>query len=122
MAALSFGHSFLTKKTSNHHSELKSKNCPRLVVLLACQSPEPVDTSSTKAEKEEKRNSMQLFSQLFSGAEKFGKSLKENLSPQHKGDWKDVVLMSLSFAVYVYISQMFVCAYFAWMAMPKQSW
>ena len=53
---------------------------------------------------------------------KMGMELKEKLSPQRKGDWKDVTLMSLSFAVYVYISQKIVCAYFLWMSMPKQLW
>ena len=51
-----------------------------------------------------------------------GIELKEKLSPQRKGDWKDLTLMSLSFAVYVYISQKIVCAYFVWMSMPKQVW
>ncbi|KAL5066457.1 hypothetical protein RYX36_028194 [Vicia faba] len=44
----------------------------------------------------------------------------KNLSPQQqKGDWKDLFLMSISFAVYVYISQKLVCAYCAWTSMPK---
>ena len=60
---------------------------------------------------------------LFNGFEKVGKKLKQNLSPQQqKGDWKDLLLMSLSFAVYVYISQKLVCAYFAWTSMPKHMW
>jgi hypothetical protein len=43
-----------------------------------------------------------------------------NLSPQQqKGDWKDLFLMSISFAVYVYISQKLVCAYCAWTSMPN---
>lgn len=46
----------------------------------------------------------------------------ENLSPQQKGDWKDLLLMSISFAVYVYISQKLVCAYCVWTSMPKQVW
>lgn len=54
--------------------------------------------------------------------EKMGIQLKEKLSPQRKGDWKDLTLMSLSFAVYVYISQKIVCAYFLWMTMPKPLW
>ncbi|CAA6659146.1 unnamed protein product [Spirodela intermedia] len=53
--------------------------------------------------------------------EKDGKAEKKGLrlwrgsmqSPKQKGDWKDVLLMSLSFAVYVYISQKLVCAYCA---------
>lgn len=42
-----------------------------------------------------------------------------NSSPQQKGDWKDLFLMSISFAVYVYISQKLVCAYCAWTSMPN---
>ncbi|KAJ0037484.1 hypothetical protein Pint_23976 [Pistacia integerrima] len=121
-ALSSVAHSFLNKIGSTQ--ELRSRGCPRLFVLLACQSREPMETSrSTETKKEKKeKNYKLLFSQLFIGAEKFGKGLKENLSPQKKGDWKDLVLMSLSFAVYVYMSQRIVCAYCAWMSMPKQSW
>ncbi|KAJ0095205.1 hypothetical protein Patl1_17170 [Pistacia atlantica] len=121
-AALSVAHSFLNKNGSTQ--ELRGRSYPRLFVLLACQSREPMETSrSTETKKEKKeKNYKLLFSQLFIGAEKFGKGFKENLSPQRKGDWKDLVLMSLSFAVYVYMSQRIVCAYCAWMSMPKQSW
>ena len=44
-----------------------------------------------------------MFSQVFAGVQKFGRGLKENMSPQQKGDWKELMLMSLSFAVYVYV-------------------
>lgn len=61
---------------------------------------------------------------MLNDIEKVGKRVKQNLSPQQKqkGDWKDLLLMSISFAVYVYISQMLVCAYFAWTSMPKPIW
>ncbi|MED6119311.1 hypothetical protein PIB30_010551 [Stylosanthes scabra] len=61
---------------------------------------------------------------LLNGFERFGsRKAKQILSPEQKGgDWKDLVLMSLSFAVYVYISQKLVCAYFVWTTMPKQLW
>ncbi|CAK7330889.1 unnamed protein product [Dovyalis caffra] len=100
--------------------ELKTKNCPKLLFLLSCQRGEPIDTSSSKAKKEVKQGK-QLVRQLFGSIEKFGKGLKDDLSPKQKGDWKDVMLMSLSFAVYVYISQKIVCAYCAWMSMLKTS-
>ncbi|CAD6202684.1 unnamed protein product [Miscanthus lutarioriparius] len=48
---------------------------------------------------------------------KAGMAARESLSPKQKGDWKDVTLMSFSFAVYVYISQKLVCAYCAWLSM-----
>ncbi|KAK2637030.1 hypothetical protein Ddye_031822 [Dipteronia dyeriana] len=123
MATLSTGHSFFTKNntttSSNQELRRRSRYCPRFLVLIACQSQKPEDKSSTpKTRKENKK----LFSQIFSGVDKFGKSLKDMLSPKQKGDWKDLVLMSLSFAVYVYISQQIVCAYFAWTSMPQQSW
>ncbi|KAG2553758.1 uncharacterized protein LOC120646845 [Panicum virgatum] len=50
---------------------------------------------------------------------KAGMAARESLSPKRKGDWKDVTLMSFSFAVYVYISQKLVCTYCAcaWLSM-----
>ncbi|KAH7296184.1 hypothetical protein KP509_26G012300 [Ceratopteris richardii] len=47
------------------------------------------------------------------------KDLAGNLAPREKGDIRDVVLMSLSFAVYVYISQKLVCAYCIWQSMNR---
>ncbi|EPS68834.1 hypothetical protein M569_05935 [Genlisea aurea] len=41
--------------------------------------------------------------------------LKERLSPERNGDWKDLTLVSLSFALYVYVSQKIVCAYCLWL-------
>ncbi|KAG6509680.1 hypothetical protein ZIOFF_027680 [Zingiber officinale] len=54
---------------------------------------------------------------IYGEAGKLGRELKDCLSPKQKGDWKDLVLMSFSFAVYIYISQRIVCAYCAWMSM-----
>ncbi|CAL4929821.1 unnamed protein product [Urochloa decumbens] len=48
---------------------------------------------------------------------KAGMAARDSLSPKQKGDWKDVTLMSFSFAVYVYISQKLVCTYCAWLSM-----
>ncbi|GAV86069.1 hypothetical protein CFOL_v3_29502 [Cephalotus follicularis] len=110
MATLSVGHSFHTNRSPIQ--EVKSKSCPRIVSLLSC---------SSKPKKEKKEN-MQLLSHLFVGVKKYGEGLKENLSPQQKGDWKDLMLMCLSFAVFVYMSQKIVCAYCAWMSMPKHLW
>ncbi|XP_010515653.1 PREDICTED: uncharacterized protein LOC104791455 [Camelina sativa] len=60
---------------------------------------------------------------LISEVEKFGKDLKTG-EKKKKGDVKDLMLMSLSFAVYVYISQLLVCAYFSWqhLSFPNPSW
>ncbi|PON74226.1 hypothetical protein PanWU01x14_050580 [Parasponia andersonii] len=101
----------------------------RSVVFVCClKSREPIhgSTSSKLKAKEEisnKEGKQEVsFPMSFVGFEKLGKSLRENLSPKQKGDWKDLMLMSLSFAVYVYISQRIVCAYLAWMSMPEQLW
>jgi hypothetical protein len=54
---------------------------------------------------------------LYNDVVKAGMAARESLSPKQKGDWKDVTLMSFSFAVYVYISQKLVCTYCAWLSM-----
>lgn len=125
MAALSVNHSFYYKRScSVQELRSRSRNCPRIHVVISCQNNEPLEksTSATTKKEQKEENSRQLFSQVLGGVQKFGRGLKENMSPQRKGDWKDLMLMSLSFAVYVYMSQKIVCAYFAWMSMPKHSW
>lgn len=58
-----------------------------------------------------------MAERLHGDVVKAGMAVQENLSPKQKGDWKDVTLMSFSFAVYVYISQKIVCTYCAWISM-----
>uniref|UniRef100_A0A0E0CXA3 Uncharacterized protein n=1 Tax=Oryza meridionalis TaxID=40149 RepID=A0A0E0CXA3_9ORYZ len=58
-----------------------------------------------------------MAKRVFGDAAKAGRAVRESLSPKQKGDWKDVTLMSFSFAVYVYISQKIVCTYCAWISM-----
>ena len=58
-----------------------------------------------------------MVERVFGDAAKAGRAVRESLSPKQKGDWKDVTLMSFSFAVYVYISQKIVCTYCAWISM-----
>jgi hypothetical protein len=41
------------------------------------------------------------------------------MAPRKKGDIQDVILMSISFALYVYISQKLVCAYCIWQSTFK---
>ncbi|KAM1812060.1 hypothetical protein ACFX12_028625 [Malus domestica] len=106
-SALSIG-----SNSSQIKSRSRSRSSP---VLVSCRGHEPT-------EKQEKREKKQQPMMLL-GFDKLGKNLKENLSPKQKGDWKDVMLMSLSFAVYVYISQRIVCAYCAWTSMaPNHPW
>lgn len=108
-SALSFG---------SPSSQIKSRSRSRSgssPVLVSCRGHEPTE----KQEKQEKKQQPMMLL----GFEKLGKNLKENLSPKQKGDWKDLMLMSLSFAVYVYISQKIVCAYCAWTSMaPNHPW
>ncbi|OIV92564.1 hypothetical protein TanjilG_02327 [Lupinus angustifolius] len=110
MEALSVGYYYLHIKNVLGH-ELKNRYNPIFVTLL----------SSKDRENKDKGGKLRML-KMLSGFEKVGKRLKQNLSPQQKGDWKDLFLMSLSFAVYVYISQKLVSAYFAWTSMPKQIW
>ncbi|KAJ4979708.1 hypothetical protein NE237_010488 [Protea cynaroides] len=122
MATFSTGHSFYPKKIYDPPIRPNS----RFQICLACSSNhEPAGSQDAKRKnKKEKRKEEEkhLFLRLLGGVEKVGKGLKENLSPKQKGDWKDLMLMSFSFAVYVYISQRIVCAYCAWMSMQKQPW
>ncbi|KAL1362544.1 hypothetical protein AAHE18_03G088900 [Arachis hypogaea] len=104
------------------------------IIVSSCHVRRPSNDSNNSQEGKKKdmdggrlkNNSMvklRLLS-LLNGFEKFGRRrTKQYLSPEQKGgDWKDLFLMSLSFAVYVYISQQLVCAYFVWTTMPKQLW
>ncbi|XP_065870826.1 uncharacterized protein [Euphorbia lathyris] len=110
MEALAYGHfssSYFLQM--NPIQRLKSrKYCSRIV---CCERG--------KEKKQEKMMKKKLI--VVRETEKIGKGLKDNNSKQN-GDWKDVVLMSFSFAVYVYISQQLVCAYCAWNSYLKHSW
>lgn len=122
MAALSAGHRHFFRRQSDGAAEqFRNRiSSPRSIALLCHHNQDPSDSSEEKTKKSpERKQKIPGFVQRF---EKMGMELKEKLSPQRKGDWKDLTLMSLSFAVYVYISQKIVCAYFVWMSMPKQLW
>ena len=45
--------------------------------------------------------------------------LRKHVTPRRKSNIWDVMLMSISFAVYVYILQKIVCAYCMWWSMLK---
>lgn len=120
MAALSVGHYWHINKAPGHEL-VKNRNSHRFVILLSCKGRGPVNNNSNQGEKKDMGGKLTLLN-LFNGFEKVGKRVKQNMSPQQKGDWKDLLLMSLSFAVYVYISQKLVCAYFAWTVMPNKLW
>ncbi|KAK4253744.1 hypothetical protein QN277_010381 [Acacia crassicarpa] len=121
MAALPVVYYCQTRTGPN--TEMRNRKSPKILILQSCQSRGPVNESnSQKGKKEEIIGGKLGFLKLLDSFEKFSKKVKQNLSPQRKGDWKDLLLMSLSFAVYVYISQKLVCAYCAWTSIPKQPW
>ncbi|GMI77470.1 hypothetical protein like AT3G52070 [Hibiscus trionum] len=113
MAALCVNPTFHYKNVPFQHPKSRSMNRRhRIPVVSSCESNEPTERSTSNSKTKEKEKRQQLcFSEVLSGVQRFGRGLKENMSPKQKGDWKDVMLMSLSFAVYVYMSQMLVCAY-----------
>ncbi|KAK9741263.1 hypothetical protein RND81_03G093200 [Saponaria officinalis] len=113
MASLSMRCALLN--TSRQLKEDSATRVPGSWTLFRCRGSDPV-------EKDEKLNQGKGTKQLrvvqfIAGA---ARKVKESLSPKQKGDWKDVLLMSISFAVYVYMSQKIVCAYCVWMSMLGQ--
>ncbi|XP_030445033.1 uncharacterized protein LOC115667587 [Syzygium oleosum] len=122
MASFSFHHHYFRGR-STAIQELKRGDCPKHIISVSCLGHDQEhDDSIAQKPKKEKQIKKPTVAGILDGFEKIGKGLKHNLSPQRKGDWKDIALMSLSFAVYVYISQKIVRAYCAWVSMPKQPW
>ncbi|KAG4979206.1 hypothetical protein JHK82_032454 [Glycine max] len=125
MAALTVGHCCCSKRVpSSHHEFTNRSRSPRIFILSSCHGRTP-DPKEKKDDHKMGEGKLSLLKwKMLNDIEKVGKRVKQNLSPQQKqkGDWKDLLLMSISFAVYVYISQMLVCAYFAWTSMPKPIW
>lgn len=98
-----------TRIAINRSLRVYCKNC-------ADQYNDDDDEPKMKQDKVRRPPSMKFL-------DKFVRSVRESMRPQRKGDWKDLMLMSVSFAVYVYVSQKIVCAYYAWVyIMPKQHW
>nr|XP_011464806.1 PREDICTED: uncharacterized protein LOC105351610 [Fragaria vesca subsp. vesca] len=123
LSALSISSSFQIKNSYSHIEPRNRTSIPRTHILRSsCHGREPIYTSSNPEKKKDEKQGKQSLLRFLADLEKLGKNLKENLSPKQKGDWKDLMLMSLSFAVYVYISQKLVCAYCAWTSMPNQTW
>ncbi|PIN08554.1 hypothetical protein CDL12_13286 [Handroanthus impetiginosus] len=118
MAAISTGPLCYSK----HNPILATRSGSRMFIIVSCENRDTNDPVNTKVKKEIKHDKGLIFQQLFTNVQKLGKEARDNLSPKKKGDWKDVTLMSLSFAVYVYMSQKIVCAYCAWMSMARQPW
>ncbi|KAF5822372.1 hypothetical protein HanRHA438_Chr01g0026141 [Helianthus annuus] len=121
MASLSISPSFHTLRSKTTIQDVVNPmNHRTRPTFVACQTRVPFDppTDQAKGGKEKKQSMMEVFV----GVKKLGRGFKESLSPKRKGDWKDLVLMSLSFAIYVYISQKIVCAYCAWMHVFEHHW
>ncbi|KAK2379656.1 RNA/RNP complex-1-interacting phosphatase [Trifolium repens] len=104
------------------------------IIPISCKGRRPLNISNSNNEEKKdigreggkgKLVPLLKWKVILNGFEKIiGKNKPQekmnNLSPQQqKGDWKDLFLMSISFAVYVYISQKLVCAYCAWTSMPN---
>ncbi|KAI3445037.1 hypothetical protein Pfo_001702 [Paulownia fortunei] len=120
MAALSIGP--LCHCKHNPILVLSTRSDSRMFTTVSCQNRDPNDSFNAKTKKEIKEEKGLILQQFLAGVEKLGKGVQDNLSPKQKGDWKDLTLMSLSFAVYVYMSQKIVCAYCAWMSIVGQPW
>ncbi|KAL1199831.1 hypothetical protein V5N11_013088 [Cardamine amara subsp. amara] len=114
MAALS---TFYHHPLYTHHNHRTTRQAPRRHIV---RSMTVMSCRKQKLPEESDGVIKRIVTRMITEAEKFGKNLK----PEKKGDMKDLMLMSLSFAVYVYISQLMVCAYFAWqhLSFPKPSW
>ncbi|CAH8385226.1 unnamed protein product [Eruca vesicaria subsp. sativa] len=98
----------------NHRTtrQTPSRHSVRSLTVMSCRNQKSPEESQGLIQR--------TISKLVSEAKHIGKNMK----PEKKGDMKDLMLMSLSFAVYVYISQLMVCAYFAWthVTLPNPSW
>ncbi|KAG1366982.1 hypothetical protein COCNU_13G007720 [Cocos nucifera] len=125
MAAFPVGHSLHT----THNNPLRqNRPTPRAKFSLCCRSHLPSRPTGNSEEKMETKGSKsmeqkrwwRLLFELYGEVGKVGRELKKSLSPKQKGDWKDLILMCFSFAVYVYISQKIVCAYCAWVSMNNR--
>ncbi|XP_010503921.1 PREDICTED: uncharacterized protein LOC104781044 [Camelina sativa] len=123
MAAISttFYHPLWNYK-NNHRTKRQapstSRHGVRSMTVISCRKQKLPD------EEDQGGVIQRTVRRLISEVEKFGKELKTGEKKKKKGDVKDLMLMSLSFAVYVYISQLLVCAYFSWqhLSFPNPSW
>lgn len=113
MAALST--TFYHPLCTNHRTkrQASSRHGVRSMRVMSCRKQKLPEENEGVIQRTVRR--------MISEAGKIGKNLKPE---KKKGDVKDLMLMSLSFAVYVYISQLLVCAYFAWqhLSFPNPSW
>lgn len=113
MAALST--TFYHPLCTNHRTkrQASSRHGVRTMRVMSCRKQKLPEENEGVIQRTVRR--------MISEAGKIGKNLKPE---KKKGDVKDLMLMSLSFAVYVYISQLLVCAYFAWqhLSFPDPSW
>ncbi|CAN7015398.1 unnamed protein product [Brassica oleracea var. botrytis] len=80
-----------------HHNHCTTRHGVRSLTVMSCQKQKSPEESGGVVQR--------TVIRMISEAGKIGKNLK----PEKKGDMKDLMLMSLSFAVYVYISQLMIC-------------
>ncbi|KAK1267715.1 hypothetical protein QJS04_geneDACA015605 [Acorus gramineus] len=86
----------LSLHTHMNSSPKTTPSSPRIQSSLSCKTRKP--DGSPGEEKERVKPSW--VAKVHKGIESMGRGIRESLSPKQKGDWKDLVLMSLSFAVY----------------------
>ncbi|WOL17606.1 hypothetical protein Cni_G26399 [Canna indica] len=99
MAALSFAHAAHGNPLHSIKQTPRHKQYSRSCHLSAGPAGEGRGSGEKgEAEKRRKRR-WGLLSEMHSEARKLGRRVKESLSPKQKGDWKDLMLMSFSFAV-----------------------
>ncbi|KAG5400548.1 hypothetical protein IGI04_015155 [Brassica rapa subsp. trilocularis] len=79
-----------------HHNHRTARHSVRSLTVVSCRQQKSPEESGGVIQR--------TVIRMISEAGKIGKNLK----PEKKGDMKDLMLMSLSFAVYVYISQLMV--------------
>ncbi|CAI7766750.1 unnamed protein product [Closterium sp. NIES-54] len=79
------------------------------------------DKGLTGGDDSSRRRKAQDTEEVKGGVAGAVESLLRFITPRQKGDIRDITLVSLSFAILVYISQRLVCAYFALLA-ATQYW
>lgn len=105
-----------TIDTINRYHHPKKHNSKRAQVAIRNSKADDEKEVRNKKEMDGGNWIVGNFSRIGRKVKSKVEKVRENLSPKQKGDWKDVVLMGLSFAVYIYISQKIVLAYCSWIA------
>eukprot|EP00249_Psilotum_nudum_P009233 c21802_g1_i1 orf=441-1088(-) len=95
-----------------------SSSCSTDPKLLS-STADPISSENSLSSVSEEAGSKSPGFKPFLNLRGWYEDMIDFLTPREKGDSKDMILMSLSLAVYVYISQKLVCAYCLWKSMGK---